>query len=157
MPQPKRSPYAKLPYDARLLVRFLEILFPEQNNYAEGARFPSRAFKAATRVLAPGSEEAVKFSGFSGVWYIKSSSRPTLNRWYVVNVHEMTCEVLTSQLVIPPGLKIREDKFYCEDRQHHGALCWHLLAATLAEAVRVDTKEFPEEASQTNGKAIQEN
>jgi hypothetical protein len=143
MPRPKRSPYAKLPYDARLLVRFLEILFPDLNNYAEGARYPSRAFKAAMRVLAPGSEEVIKFSGFAKVWYIKSQSRPALNRWYVVNLEDMTCEVDTSRLVIPPGLKIDERLFFCEDRHHHGALCYHLLCAALAEAVRIDAREFP--------------
>lgn len=145
MPRVKRSPYAKLPYDARLLVRFLEILFPEQNNYAEGARYPSRAFKAAMRVLAPGSEEVIKFSGFPGIWYVKSQSRPTLERWYITNLEDMTCEVDTARLVIPPGLKIDESHFFCEDRHHHKAPCYHLLVAALAEAVRIDAKDIPTE------------
>lgn len=141
----KRSPYAKLPYDARLLVRFLEIMFPEQTRYSDNARYTSRAFKAAMRVLAPGGEDGVKFSGFPGIWYIKSSSRVSLNRWYVANTNDMTCEVLTSELQIPPGLRVSEDKFYCEDHQYHGALCWHILCATLAEAARIDAKEFPDD------------
>jgi hypothetical protein len=141
----KRSPYAKLPYDARLLVRFLEIMFPEQTRYSDNARYTSRAFKAAMRVLASGGEDGVKFSGFPGIWYIQSSSRVSLNRWYVVNIRELTCEVDTSQLVIPKGLKIHEDKFFCEDHRHHGGLCWHIFAAALAEAARIDAKEIPQD------------
>lgn len=140
----RRSPYANLPYDGRLLVRFMELLCQDEIKYTQGGRFTSRIHKAIMRVIAPGSEDAIKFSGFPGIWFVKSQSRPALNRWYIVDIQELTCEVDTTQLEIPSWMKIDPDQFYCEDRRHNGGICWHILCGALAEAARIDFKEFPE-------------
>lgn len=139
----KRSPYAALPYDARLLVRFLEILCPDQVRYVSGGKYTSRVQKAVLAVLAPGSEDRIKFSGFEGVWLIRSDSRPSLNRWYICDLGSLSCEVDVSQLNIPEWMRIDERDFFCEDHRHNGGLCWHIFACALAEAARVDNREFP--------------
>jgi hypothetical protein len=140
----RKSPYAKLPVHARLLVRALEIILPDCR-YAPGQKYTSRVMRAATRVLTPGSEEGVRADdSLPNVWYIKSESRPRFNRWYVVDLKELTCDVDTSRIALPPNVHIREDDFFCEDFKKTG-MCFHILIAAIAEAVRLDSREFPEE------------
>ncbi len=79
----QRSPYARVPYDARLLIRFLELLAKDDVKYASGGRYTSRIHKAVVYAMEEGSEELIVFSGFPGIWYVRSGSRPALNRWYV--------------------------------------------------------------------------
>lgn len=145
-PKPRKrrvSRYSRLPLDARLLVRTLEILFPTWR-YAEDNKHTSRVMRAAMRILQPGSEQGIKAGSKPGVYYIKSESRPKLNRWYVCNTKDLTCEVDTARIVLPPNVQIREEVFFCEDFRRTG-MCYHLLCAAIAEAVRVDSLEFPRE------------
>lgn len=139
----RRSRYAKLPRHARLLVHVLEILFPTCK-YADGNKYTSRIMRAAVQVLTPGSEEGIKAGKKPGEYYVKSESRPKFNRWYVVNTKDLTCEVDTSRLNLPPNVRIREEDFFCEDFKKTG-LCFHILVAAIVEAVRVDSLEFQEE------------
>lgn len=144
--QPRKrraSRYARLPRDARLLVRVLEYLLP-QLRYAEGSKHTSRIQKAMLRVLSEGSEEGIRVGRKPGEWYIKSESRPKLNRWYAVSLQDLTCDVDTSRIVVMPNVHIDERLFFCEDFKRNG-MCQHILTAAIAEAVRVDSIEFPEE------------
>lgn len=139
----RRSRYAKLPLDARLLVRVLEIIFPTCC-YAEGNRYTSRAMRAALRTLQPGSEEGIVRGRQPKIWFVKSESRPKFGRWYAVDLNSLSCDVDTSRMVLPPHVHIDPDRLYCEDFRN-GKLCYHILVAAIAEAVRQDSLEFSEE------------
>lgn len=121
---------AELPEPIRFGVHLLEVLAPAAAYRTDRDGFAHRAEKAAHHLIYGRETDVVRLG--PGVYRVRSESRA--REWHDVDLEYTLCD--------------------CEDRVARQILCWHVLAAAMAETI-ARLADDDREAAMTEREAAQ--